>query len=179
MPHLIGLIFDSQSEEKVYDCYRGLKSIGRGHALDFNIVPHFTTEAYGDLDETDALAKLEKFAATQKQMPLSLPSIAMFARSKCLYLAPVLHKELLDCYLGLHDLFEKYDKKGYEYHTPANWTPHVYLDECETEEVARASFDYMLKNYQVIEGTIRGVSLVRIAVGQPNFTVRDFDFQPR
>ncbi|MBZ9635168.1 2'-5' RNA ligase family protein [Clostridium sp. FP1] len=165
MLYAVELYFDKKTEEKIMRLPNGIakKGISKRY-LEWKTRPHITLGLFNNIDFENCDKLLDKLTKQISSFPTHLSSIGVFNNSKCIFLSPVVTRELFELHREFHNTFSFCDHSGYEYYLPDSWVPHcaVMLGDSDDANALCASVKYVIENYEVIHGFFCEISFVEI-----------------
>jgi 2'-5' RNA ligase len=92
-------------------------------------MPHVSLAVCDELDPGEFGPSLERFAAGERPLALSLVSVSTFATAEgVLFLGAAKTRGLLELHERFFPSFEKAARRPWDYYRPAHWVPHCTLD---------------------------------------------------
>lgn len=164
MLYAIELFLDEGFEQKVRDLWQGLKEDNIStYLLNMGSRPHVSLGVYHDIDTADCILKLQTVCQKIKGISLRFSAIGIFTSPKpCVFLAPVVTKDLLDIHERIQTVFSDLDDTGYEVYRRGAWVPHCALDIANELSQAQAVADDVLPRFLPIKAKVIGMGLVAI-----------------
>lgn len=167
MIYAIELYFDKKTEEKIMNLPHEIakKGISKRY-LEWQTRPHITLGLFNDINIEKCDKLLEELARQVKSFPAHLSSIGVFNNSKCVFLSPVVTRELFELHRNLHNTFRFCDHTGYEYYLPDVWVPHcaIMLGDSDDDNALFMAAKYVIQNYEVLHGLFCEMSIVEIVM---------------
>ena len=181
MLYAVELYFDKETEEKIMRLPQGIAEKGLStRYLEWKTRPHITLGLFNNIDLEKCDTLLEEFTKQVKSLPAHLSSIGVFNNSRCIFLSPVVTRELLQLHLNFHDTFSFCDHSGYEYYLPDIWAPHctVMLGNSDDDNAFYEAAKHVIENYEVLHGLFCEISFVEITMPVKEHTshrLQEFD----
>jgi 2'-5' RNA ligase len=167
MLYAVELYFNKETEEKIMRLPQGLAEKGLStRYLEWKTRPHITLGLFNNIDLEKCDKLLKEFTKEVKSLPAHLSSIGIFNNSRCVFLSPVVTRDLLELHLNFHDTFSFCDHSGYEYYLPDSWAPHcsVMLGDSDDDNAFYESAKHVIENYEVLHGLFSEISFVEITM---------------
>jgi 2'-5' RNA ligase len=167
MLYAVELYFNKETEEKIMRLPQGLAEKGLStRYLEWKTRPHITLGLFNNIDLEKCDKLLKEFAKEVTSLPAHLSSIGIFNNSRCIFLSPVVTRELLQLHLNFHNIFSFCDHSGYEYYLPDSWVPHcaVMLGDSDNDNDFCESAKHVIENYGVLHGLFSEISFVEITM---------------
>jgi 2'-5' RNA ligase len=126
----VELFFDPSGEARVRELWARLQMAGLpSQLLTEGQMPHVSLAVCDELDPGPFAAELERFAAGERPLGLSLVSVSTFATAEgVLFLGAVKTRALLELHERFFPRFEKAARRPRDYYRPEHWVPHCTLD---------------------------------------------------
>jgi 2'-5' RNA ligase len=126
----VELFFDPPGEARVRELWARLRAAGLpSRLLTGGHMPHVSLAVCDELDPGEFAVELERFAAGERPVGLSLVSVSTFATAEgVLFLGAVKTRALLELHERFFPRFEKAARRPWDYYRPPQWVPHCTLD---------------------------------------------------
>lgn len=165
MQYAIELYFDKETENSLFRLAKVIAEKGISTKfLEWKTRPHLTLACFSDVDETECIKRLNRFAHDHKKMPAYLSSIGMFNDTKTVFISPDMNSAIYQFQRELHEALAGFDTKGWEWYCPDEWVPHctVAMTKDDYGEAFYKASDLVLREFKKTVGCFESVGLVKI-----------------
>lgn len=129
MGFAVEMYFDRQAEERIGMLWEELASRGIDCLLPaVGSRPHISLAVFEQIDLDRMQEEVERFAARQRPVPLTLSSVGVFPTPEgVVFLAPVVTPELLEAHRRFHERIEATRSRSRDHYLPGQWVPHCTI----------------------------------------------------
>ena len=166
MQYAIELFFDEETEKKLF---RYAKRIAEEKLsikyLEWKTRPHITLACFNDVDEEACIERIRLFAEKQPILPAYIGSVGMFTDTKTIFASPIMTSTMYRMQREIHECLCDFDTRGWEWYLPDRWVPHcgIALMKEDAEEAFYRACDFVLREFEKVNGTFTALGLVRIS----------------
>ncbi|MFU0799736.1 MAG: 2'-5' RNA ligase family protein [Xylanivirga thermophila] len=163
MPYSVELLFDEETENKIYGIWDELYNKGLSEYMKVSgSKPHITLAIYKTVDYPTFESRVEHFFKGSEPFKVNFCSIGVFpGESTTVFYQPVVDDNLISVNRNFFNAFRDYDDKAWDYYKPGNWIPHMTMSLGTDFEKGMDIIRLLGASFTSFEATVEGVVIVK------------------